>query len=730
MKKLFCVFFAIILVSCLFAETYNIKSGEINLDITVNSDKKTYISSVKDIKTGQEFIKNSENICSLWSFSVKKNKDFAGQEYRLSSDNCKKITASKTPDSLSVTYWGVTLPDIEETFKVICTVKAVNNNSYWDISIESENGKNQYGVWEVEYPCINNIYAENGDEFFIPSKGDVFIREFDNPKGFQNPDTDKTDEYVKTYSYPYPKRLQYSSLTKGKTTLYMSTEDNTATSKTMYWETDAPNFMKVKTVYQPQFMGVAGHKYVQKNHYNIAVMKGDWFIAAKKYRKWGISANYAPFSKGKIENRKDLPNWWKHLTLAACVSMTGSDQLVESVLKAKEVFNEPVLTHLYAWSDYPFDTHYPNWLPIREIAKKKIDIFRAAGCYIMPYTNGHLADLSLSPSVKAHNGSVVRMKPNGKYYSEPYAVEYGSDNNVACIGSDYSKLLSDEINNIFRTYSFDALYIDQVSCSTLGPCFDETHTHPVGGGNFSQTEYNKLLNNIKSNLKDITGKDIPIISEDGADIFQLDCWLKCNEALFKSENVKVRNTVFSGYVFNMGDTITTEEYKDTTGLSIINRMASVFTKGYILGWENIWKPEFWKNENAVTYAKGCVEARKLFKDYFNFGEMVRDVNIKSNNPKVNITWYHSSSGVKKVDAPTIKTISLNYKGKTLVVITNANTEPCPVEWTSDSNSLFLKQKKVYNINMVYPQKKAVKKSAKIGDTFTISPLETICYIID
>ena len=83
----------------------------------------------------------------------------------------------------------------------------------------------------------------------------------------------------------------------------------------------------------------------------------------------------------------------------------------------------------------------------------------------MPYTNGHLADLSLSPSVKAHNGSVVRIKPNGKYYSEPYAVEYGSDNNVACIGSDYSKLLSDEINNIFRTYSFDALYIELKSSS-------------------------------------------------------------------------------------------------------------------------------------------------------------------------------------------------------------------------------------------------------------------------
>lgn len=727
MKKILLCLVLICFSICIFAKTYTISNSYIKIDLNVENNNLTQITSIKDVKNNVEFMNKPSEGSSLWFFSLKKDKDFAGEEIILNSASAKGLKVDESPNSLTLNYSNVSSSKSGEAYNVIVKITLKDNNSYWDISINPE-GTQKLGFWEITYPNVYGLDAQNGDTFMLPSKGDVFINKFDDPNGFADPNYD-TNALTKYYQCEYPKHIQYSSFTKGNSTLYLSPEDVDNYSKIMKWSTKGPFNMNAFVSYQPEYMGIAGHNYVQKNHYNIAVVSGDWYDAAKKYRKWGIDNNYSPFSRGLIESRKDLPNWWKNLNLMACVSLTGSDDLVNSTIKAQETFKSPVLAHLYAWSVYPFDTHYPDWLPISDTAKTKIETLKKAGIYLMPYTNGHIVDSGLSETVKKTNNYILRVKQNGKFYSEPYQVELGADNNVVCIGSDYSNILLNEETNIFKAYPFDALYIDQISCSQVGPCFAEGHNHPVGGGNFTKVEYNNLLNNIKKNVKKATGKDIVITSEDGGDPFLFEGWVKCNEGPFKCENSKVRGTIFSGYVYNFGDTISSEEYKDTSGLSVANRISTVFTKGYLMGWEFLQRPEFWKNENAVKYATGAINCRIKYSNFFNFGEIIRDVNITSENPTNNVIWYHSSSKTKNIDCRTIKTISYFYKGKVLVVITNANSKPCKVDWNSDLSSLI--KKDTYKISRVYPTKDVIEKSTnKVSNSFEIKPLETVAFIIE
>ncbi|MBQ0105712.1 MAG: hypothetical protein KBT47_06735, partial [Armatimonadetes bacterium] len=363
MKKLFIIAILFVLcVSFVWAETYTLKSQSMALSIDI-TDRNPVISSIKDLKTGQEFIGDTDRYSDLWSVTVKHNGRFEELPgYTIYPSDAEKTEIKQTAKSITMKFYNVKTAEMEEGFDVICYVRIDNNNTYWDMRVSA--GK-IYGVWEVAYPYINTLDTQNGDNFMIPAQGDVFLKEFDNPQGFQDPKKQDDTSYTKNYTYGFPSRIQYTSLTKGKSTLYMCPEDASVTFKTISFTTDAPNTMNVCATYYPPYMGEAGHEYKQPNPYNISVFPGDWFDAAKKYRKWGIKSNYAPFAKGKLEDRKDLPEWWKELSMVVRIDMFNPTSL-DIAEKAMATFKMPMLAHLYDWGAFQFDTHYPDWLPLGE----------------------------------------------------------------------------------------------------------------------------------------------------------------------------------------------------------------------------------------------------------------------------------------------------------------------------------------------------------------------------
>lgn len=721
-KLLFFVLIMCVLATCVLAKDYTLKSDSMLLTIS-DTAKNPVITSIKDLKTGQEFIGDVNVMSDLWTVTVKHDGKFDEMPgYIMVPSDAERIEYSQTAKALTMKFYNVKSPIMTEGFDVTCYVRIDGSDTYWDMRVSA--GKN-YGIWEVTYPRINTLNTQNGDNFMLPAQGDVFLKEFDNPKGFPDPKKMDDTSYTTDYTYGFPSRIQYSSLTKGNSTLYMSPEDNSVTFKCFSFTTDRPNTMNVFATYYPPYMGEAGHEYKQINPYKISVFKGDWFDAAKKYRKWGIESNYAPFAKGKLENRKDLPDWWKELSMVIRIDMQ-SPTCLDIAEKELATFKMPMLAHLYDWGAFHFDTHYPDWLPLGEGIKEKLDYYKSKGLYLMPYTNAHIIDIKNSETYKKYGDILLKRTFEGKYHHEPWAKDL-ADNTQACTSSPYYDVYVNEVRNIFKTYPFDGFYMDQVGVSQPSLCFDKRHNHPVGGGTFIQEDYNRMINDIKANVKEITGKDIPLTTEDGGDAFWFDGWLKCNENGAKGESNTVRSVIYSGYVMNFGTTVYEEDFEEPTGISLIQKMASCLVKGYALGWGMNYG-RFWARPNAVEYTKNAAEARYSAARYFNLGEMVRPVKIISEIPKQHIKW-GSPFGYAEGDYDAVRTCSYMYKGKAMICFTNTQTENAKVSWQSNAKDLYLKDKKEYKISEVYPSKTLVSKG-DIKGLCELKPLETKIFIIE
>ena len=752
MKKILYIIIIILLYNICYAQSYTLKNSSIGITIDVKADNLTQISSIKDNSTGVEYIKNVPFASSLWEFSVKKNRDYASKEITLNSSDAESVKVQKSKNKLVLTYNNVSNDQISDKFNVVATVELVRNNSYWTINVLNvKNSQDEfsstplaplynlrgesehYGIWEVFYPYVDGLDCENGDNFFMPWHGDVFVTEFDNEKGFQAPFSDDPNVYTKDFEWQTPVMVQYTSLTKGNSTLYISPEDVKVSQKFMRFHWNEPNNMCVNVKNQPANMGVAGYDFVSKNKLNISVMKGDWFTAAKKYRKWGIDNKYAPYAKGKLEDRTDVPQWWKDL----CIMTNGwvrSDSVVKTLLRTKEEFKDiPLLYQVYGLPDYTYDTHYPTFTPFDKEGFENLKKLKDAGLIIIPYTNGHLGDKAYNESIKANPDNYLAKKFDGSFTYEPWAKDAGADDNVVCIGSDYYDLYLNEVKKMFQMFPFDGWYVDQVGGTIVEPCFEESHNHPVGGGTYLKEGYDSLFKEIRKIGKEATGNDIIITTECGGDCLDFDGWLKCNENGFKSEKNKVRSVLFSGYTQSYGSqslSYKPYEFDAWECLSPVNLFATTLTHGYIMGWEGFEKEVFWTRDNLANYLRGAVYARNEVKEYFNFGEMVRDVKIISEIPKKHVYWTHFTCE-QEVDADTIKTCSYFYKGKAMVCITNADVVATPVEWESCAGDLYLKNKSTYTISQVYPEKKVISKNVKnIGGKFVINPLETVIFIVE
>ena len=719
-------------ITCVCAKDYTLKNNKIQVVVSVNDTTKlTQITSLKDLTTGQEFISKTLRENNLWHIKVKPDKKYSQKEFeKLTPQDAKDIEAKIVGKTLTLTFFGVTNKTVKDEFKVICTVNLKDVNSYWDIKVKCSPTPH-YAIWEVTYPYIDSINCEDGDRYYIPSRGDAFVEEFSNPNGFPDPRIDSPDAYTKYYSKLYPLLIQYTSLTKGKSTMYVCPEDATTCVKGHELYMPTPGAMDSYNTYYPEYMCVAGHDFVSSSKFNIALFKGDWYDAAKKYRAWGIKANYAPFSMGKIEDRKDLPQWWKDI----CINVrTWGDGGVNEAINTAEEYEMPMLVHLYLWGAYPFDTHYPDWTPINDTYKEYLKKFEKANCYVMPYTNAHIVDINLSETAK-NTPDILKIRWDGNPYYENWAADKGASNNVACIAGPYYDVYLNEVRRIFKEYPFDAFYMDQVGASGSGSCFNENHNHPVGGGTFDYVGYNNLLKDIRKIVKEETGKDVVITTEDGGDAYAFDGWLKVNECPFKSENNPVRTLVYSGYVTNFGDNMNPSECLDMTGFS---RIASQLTNGYVLGWQYFLDEAFKKNEELKAYSKNCAKARYSAKEFFNLGEMVRDINITSDMPKVPIKWYHHSDPkdannnlIPYVgECRGIKSCAYTYKGKGMICITNTTKEAQKVDWNTTAKNLGLKNKSEYKISEIYPETNVISKGKTISDSFIMNPLETVVYVVE
>jgi hypothetical protein len=273
-----------------------------------------------------------------------------------------------------------------------------------------------------------------------------------------------------------------------------------------------------------------------------SVFDGDWWDATQIYRKWAlINADWV--QSGPISQRSDLPQWARLLTVwvnshwqeVDIFNITGGDGEVlqnrmKNIVARFGSPSEGVGLHWYEWdtlgydrhSNYTnclayshsptqytcgFDTHYPEYFPVREGFLQSVKQLQQMNIKIIPYINARLFDMSLTLWLSKNNGFLTSTKYSSPIYNLSslvlYEESYGSLANfsVACPTTLFwQQQICSAVKEVTHLYHADGVYLDQIAAAGPRNCWDSSHNHTVGGGDYWVNGYRQLLSKCRADM--------------------------------------------------------------------------------------------------------------------------------------------------------------------------------------------------------------------------------------
>ena len=333
--------------------------------------------------------------------------------------------------------------------------------------------------WIIRDP-VNTLLKHDGDIHFAVGRGN---RKYEN-------------EYPAQYSYQFS--AYYSKDDFG---YYFATEDSEVYIKTVgyYQEDDGFTY---KLINYPENMGQVKN-YTMPYTFILEFFKGDWQEAAGIYRKWAVKQKWC---KEKLEDKSLAPNllntdlWMINHT--EYEYGTKTDEYYGTALSMKEKLGCNIALHWYGWNKGQHDIDYPEYIS-RELKTQKWPEklkswnkrFTENDIVKIPYVNARLWDVNTDSwtDENAHNAALKNEKQ--EIYEEPW-----KNNNLRPM-CPATPLWENKVNDFCREYinalGFDGLYIDQIASYNATLCFDKSHPHPIGGGDWWNTSYHKMMNSLR-----------------------------------------------------------------------------------------------------------------------------------------------------------------------------------------------------------------------------------------
>jgi len=296
----------------------------------------------------------------------------------------------------------------------------------------------------------------------------------------------------------------------GKRGFYAACNDTMAFRKTFSFVLDSSENLIYELNSFPA-IEAGSDKYEPTYSSIIGSFKGDWITAAEIYHEWGTKQKWARESRFKTGL---TPDWLKKTALWVWNRGKSSNVLIPAS-ELQNRINLPVSVFWHWWHGCSYDDGFPEYMPPREGKESFIAAMTAAnkkGINAIVYMNQALWGTT-TMSWKNENAEKYAAKDSkGKILTHVFNIFSGKPAAYMCMGTQfwkdkYSALCDSAVN----TYGANGVYMDMACLNTM--CFDTSHGHPVGGGNYHLENFSKMTSLIRSKISD---KENLVLAGEGA----------------------------------------------------------------------------------------------------------------------------------------------------------------------------------------------------------------------
>jgi hypothetical protein len=369
-----------------------------------------------------------------------------------------------------------------------------------------------YPIENIQIPSwygVDKLSADPEKDFIAyPKWGGILIK---------NPITTLKTEQGLAGDLEYPSasnNMQFMAYysTASNSGLYMSTDDSSGQRKLFNVNKFAPNNLQVYINHTPVYSNLDTAKLPYR--IQVGLFNGGWYDAAMKYKN---AVRNAPWlAKGKISNRTDIPQWYKDVSYHSwfythppgAPAANPFSMVPQVARELNTYFQVPGVVDWVGWENggwyikYP-DAYPPNkgWASFRNTMKSLDD----SNFHVMSVSNTNSYS-SIATTFSTAQNSIVKQRNNTPY--PPHDYSEGSLTTSLYQMCPSTTFWKNKVTKLIDTLMLESMDVVQIDGFPLNVpvCYDNSHGHPIGGGNWWYTAYNDLYKSIRDKARLNNGK--------------------------------------------------------------------------------------------------------------------------------------------------------------------------------------------------------------------------------
>ncbi|MFC1607176.1 DUF6259 domain-containing protein [Candidatus Latescibacterota bacterium] len=615
----------------------------------------------------------------LWSVELQHT---SGKKITLTNTRCGPAETHRLGASFINISWsldkalGVAVAAEEEEsvqhFRVVCSVQLDGPRAL--LKLRMYNHTTTWSIRSVTFPSIELAQLGKSDE------DDALVYPFASGRVVNKPlrksffyGDEQNSDCPGKYSSSWA-NMQFCAYWDKDGGIYIAAEDPLASRKTISLQpADDKASISLNILWPAEDSSIPGNDFEHPGSITLELFEGDWFDAAKLYRKFLMrEAHWWPASGA--EGRIDTPDWMRDIPVWTRSSL--SRKSIEQTIQFAEFMGVPTALQLYRWHQVPFDNDYPHYFPVKDGFRAGVKKLQDAGIRVVPYINARLWDDD-TVDFQSYALPAATKNEQGDYYIE----RYGSGENLVPM-CPTTNLWKNTVKSIILelvgpSYNVDGVYLDQVTAMSPVLCFDPSHGHPLGGGHWWMTDgYWPMLEGVQKTMAEKYPDKI-LTTECNAEPYThvFDGYLTWHYQY--NDMVPLFSAVYGGVIQQFG-----RSYRGNDSLAHCMKIGQSLVFGEQLGWMS---PGIINQKETAEFLRDAVHTRFQLLPFLSHGEMMRPPELMGQVPEVSADW--GWIWPDKTDIITVSAVQSGAwkspEGKIAFIFANVSDEVVSVNWYID-----------------------------------------------